>query len=531
MEKIYPIDIYGVKNIGIEKWLDSYYIPVNGKEYSDIYKNIFHGYITALKKYDNEVVYWLAVSNLKIPNYVSMYIAFLFRLLRLKEKGYKYIIGQREEEIPDDISTFDYTSLMVFNLIDTSVFKPEALEGIKNISRMIKHNFSFSGVINRAFFKNITDPSFIVGNKSQHEVAFYMKAKEISPVYLPLTLFVKNRSGNYNSIPCYSDIDQFVCDFLSFVRQEYPVVQDSLFETLGRSISECFRHSLLFFHENVSAFKKLKHRTLYATSLGNRFHRIFCSAWRYSGGKVIGFVHGNNYCHGYTPNMLMDGLPIVNEYVANSIGNERLLKKVTEDFSFGLNMATITHTPENFYSSYFDNLQRTAPVKKIRKVMLIGFPMGSSYISPWLPEHYTLAQLNLELRVVKVLKAIGYYVIYKAHPDRYKEVEGVFEDYVDEVLKDRLEDVYVNADCLFFGTPNSSTFGFALLTNKPIVLVNITGRRWYKPVFELLKKRCSMVYADADDLGKIIFDDEAVVNAIETSLNNINYDVLYEFAF
>ena len=90
MKKIYPIDIFGVKNIGIEEWMANYYAPVTGKEYQIIYENIFHAYTSTLKKYDDEIVYWFAVSNIKLTLFISRYVFDLLRLSRLKEAGYEF---------------------------------------------------------------------------------------------------------------------------------------------------------------------------------------------------------------------------------------------------------------------------------------------------------------------------------------------------------------------------------------------------------------------------------------------------------
>jgi hypothetical protein len=83
---------------------------------------------------------------------------------------------------------------------------------------------------------------------------------------------------------------------------------------------------------------------------------------------------------------------------------------------------------------------------------------------------------------------------------------------------------------LLFTTPYSTTFGFSLLTNKPIVYINVKGYTWYPRAFELVKKRCSVVEAESVD-GRNVFEEQEVLNAIEESVNNINYDILYEFVF
>ncbi len=63
LEKTYPIDIFGIKRIGIEKWLDNYYMPVGGVEYERIEKDIFHAYLTTIKEYDEEIIYWIPRSQ------------------------------------------------------------------------------------------------------------------------------------------------------------------------------------------------------------------------------------------------------------------------------------------------------------------------------------------------------------------------------------------------------------------------------------------------------------------------------------
>jgi hypothetical protein len=82
-----------------------------------------------------------------------------------------------------------------------------------------------------------------------------------------------------------------------------------------------------------------------------------------------------------------------------------------------------------------------------------------------------------------------------------------------------------------FGDYSTSTFGFSLLTNRPIVLIDIKGCYWFPKSFELLNKRCSIVMAELDESGRIVFEENEVLNAVEESISNINYDILHEFAF
>jgi len=62
------------------------------------------------------------------------------------------------------------------------------------------------------------------------------------------------------------------------------------------------------------------------------------------------------------------------------------------------------------------------------------------------------------------------------------------------------------------------------------VLIEVKGNYWYPRALELIKKRCTVVEAEIVD-GTIVYDEKDVLNAINNSLENINYDILYEFAF
>ena len=104
MEKIYPIDIAGIKNIGVEEWLENYYVPVTGKEFNAIYNEVKTAYLVLLKKNQDNVVKSIALSNFPLTKTVSMYVFELLTLSRLKVYGYKFIVGEEKEEIPDNIS-------------------------------------------------------------------------------------------------------------------------------------------------------------------------------------------------------------------------------------------------------------------------------------------------------------------------------------------------------------------------------------------------------------------------------------------
>ena len=527
MEKLYPIDIAGINNIGLEKWLENYYIPVTGKEYYKIYKDIFSAYLSVLKQYNHGVVYWIASSNITTPVHVSRYILELLRFIRLKDKGYDYIVGQKKERIPEDISTFEFSSISNINMIGKKISKLTLQERAKNILRTIKYNISPRHFTNKYFLKNISKPVFFIGDITQHEVVSFCRENGIAPIHLSSMILAKQIPVRINNDSQYVEMMEFIMNFLNLVRKQHPIIGNSTFELLRRAIEECFSYSLIYFRQNIRFFSKHKPKNLLATGLGIQIHRLYCSAWRYSGGKVTGFSHGNSYSHGYTPNVFKV-LSMVDQYIVLSKGNEEIIRQAAKKFMPDYKKPDIVHLKNNVYKPLFERLQIAPPVSTIKRIMVVG-NVRINYAALD-TEYHAFARLYHQLEIVKLLKDNGYYVIYKPRPDSSTETKAIFETYASEVLTDRFEDVYHYADCLLFSAPYSTTFGFSLLTNKPIVLMNAEGYPWYPRAFELIKKRCSVFDAKSVD-GKIIFNEQDVLAAVQESINNINYDILHEFAF
>jgi hypothetical protein len=313
------------------------------------------------------------------------------------------------------------------------------------------------------------------------------------------------------------------------LKKQFPEINNSTFELLKNELDGCFFYSLIVFRQNVHAIRSIKSKKLMVTGEGFITSRIFCASWRYAGGEVTGFMHGNSFAWGYSPGMSIKTLPLLDHYVTVSAGHKDILQQAADDFSYGLKNGDITFMKQSVNEHLFSRLQKGKPAKKIRKIMLVGCPLRDVYY-PFFPNIYVFTQLDLEIKLIKLLRSSGFYVIYKPHPVTMDEAEGVHSEYADEVLTSRFEEVYDKADCILYGNCFSTTFAFSLFTNKPIVFFTSKWDYWHPMAFELMKKRCSVVEVEAVD-GRIVFDEKDLLNAIENSLENINYEVLHEFAF
>jgi hypothetical protein len=231
--------------------------------------------------------------------------------------------------------------------------------------------------------------------------------------------------------------------------------------------------------------------------------------------------------------MIFEAVSIANTYVTESSSQKTIYKhfmlKFSHKYKDDLKVAEIISLKKTNYKPIFTKLQKDSSVNKINKVMVISFPKYF-FFHPWFPEHNIFSVLHLELKAVNILKKAGYYVMYKPHPLTMNEAGDIFKDYVDEIVNDDFEKVLKFADCILFCDPNTTTFKHSLFSKKPLVLINVKGKLWYPKVLELLRKRCCLVDACPAD-GRINFDGKELIKAVESSLNNINYDILYKFAF
>jgi len=527
MEKRYPIDIAGIKKIGIEKWFNHYYVPVTGKEYYGIYSKVCSIYFSLLNN-NNEILYSIGIANTTIITLVSRYLLDLLTLSRLKTDGYEYIVGKERVEVQEYISMCNFPSLSSMKqLVGEHLNGLNYHERIKNTLRVLKYNCELPHLMGKKLLNSISNPHFLIGNRDQHEAVAFCKENSISPIHLHPLMFAKKNTRLVDGFQQLPELEEFVNKLLCEIKESYSFVNKTAFERLKVHVVDYFSNSMILFCQNLAFMRKFDLRPLLAIGLSNTIDRIFCSAWRYAGGRVIGFSHGDSYSHCYSHrNFIVASL--VEQYIVTSKGQEEIINQAAKDFMPDYRMPNIVHLKNNIYKPLFGKLQSNPPVNKIKEIMVVGTVVKTYSVID--TEYHTFSFLYNDIQLIKTLKKAGYYVTYKPRPDTMHETYDIFEKYADGVLNGKFEDVYKDSDCLLISTPYSSAFGFSLLTNKPIVLINVEGYTWYPRAFELIKKRCSVVDAKPVN-GKIVFDEKELLGAIEDSLGNINYDLLYEFAF
>ena len=130
---------------------------------------------------------------------------------------------------------------------------------------------------------------------------------------------------------------------------------------------------------------------------------------------------------------------------------------------------------ENFKTDIFNKFHKqklkSTNINLKKKVMLIGNAYRNTGMSS-VTAPYGIVQLQIELEIISKLQELKYSVLYKKHPGGYYANKKLPFNNDVEIIEGPFESVFHIADILFFYYTRTTTFGYALSSNKPIVVIN-----------------------------------------------------------
>ena len=272
---------------------------------------------------------------------------------------------------------------------------------------------------------------------------------------------------------------------------------------------------------------KQKPRTYFIPSLGHIDFRNFAIAAKLAGHRVLGASHGNSIAmfdiqlRAFIDLSIVDNFLVATEYAAHNYTmlHKKYLQGISETKVYSVN------------SMYYDRLKskhaKMESLTKLRKVMVIEYPLTEIRHNIYSFWPY---QLRLMLEVGEFLKNKGVSTIMKRHPDRITESDGLYKSAYSEQILEPFEDVFDQADAYFFMNITSTTFGFAITTNRPIFIFTTWLDEVWEDMQPLIRKRCIAIPSWIDDKGKLNFDREYFSNKLKSeSIWKINHDALDKF--
>lgn len=509
-ENTYPLDTFGAKLMGFDDWLNNYFMPISGQEYAHIYQTVRKAYIEAFCTNQEPAIYWTSVASLKLVHHVTKLLFELLRLRKLQALNYTHVASQTVRSINE------YQQILINTPIS---FFSEYSEEIDTNKQKIK---TFYSILQTAISPK--QHGLCLGSETK-EMAFYAQNNNLflhriyPQAFLTpyiLTIYQTN----------YLELTQ---KFVSTLQTEFPNLMPHILTKIETDVSESLSLAHNHLYKLYRLIRYLPNFRLLATRLNNYAHRILIAACRMAQKSVLGFPHGNTFASCYdTIHIDADGLSVLSHIQASSPGQATLLKQLINDCNEGLHLSNVLRPTQSLYQNTYSQLQQESRPSNIQTVLLVGFPPTDHYY-PSFPSCHAFSMLHLEVSLVQTLKELGYRVIYKAHPDSLQHTSGLFDNISDQVVTDPFETAYRQADCILFSYSRTSTFGYALMTNKPIVLINTDDIMWANETRPLLNQRLRFLPASVDDNGHIIFDTQDLKHAFNTALE-FNHQVISTFA-
>lgn len=524
--KYFPVDVFGIKKIGIEKWQDEFFWPVKDDEFFFLIDQVCHEFQQEIES-QSQTLQDIMVSASGLTHQYALFLHSLLVIKRLQDHGYQILCDDRSEyywellnkkfktnfnqthkksEIIKD-SVKQVIKFFIFNR-----FSPENIISTFETRKTVLSLGSFTQ-LKRDFFKNhkglILHGSNLRYFRSNHRRA----GRKGSPPEVRST--VESLGKRLLRIAFRSDIplDDFSQKYLELMTEQS-------FKTLHEIYDRILRNS------------RKRIDVLLLSEVAKPVNKAICFALkRKFGTKVIGFEHGNTFGNTLSKGLASTEMAHCDEFIvstSNSIANFREIQKISR-FPYGKSTKILSVDTSYYKRLWQINRSSSLPVK-IRTVMLIGFPMNQ-YRYDEVPGHFSLFHLDLELRLLRFFRKNGLRVIYKVHPNRLKEAKGIFEGLAHEIKSEPFEEVYQECDAYVFGHTDTSTFGIALCTNKPIISIEIQGKRWNPGPYELIARRCKLVPAWIDSRSRVIYDESKLMEYIKEKVELANSEVVEQYMF
>jgi len=298
-------------------------------------------------------------------------------------------------------------------------------------------------------------------------------------------------------------------------------------ETLPDFLEEYFRQwidemvaTAISHSERISTEKKLPGNLWAGTA--NIWVRILKKSINENGGVVTCHDHGNGAGHLNLLLKTLTDLDGCDRFVTYNKGQSGVLEDENpyESQIIG-EPPDISSVPQdgpgtNASSDLPGNQSERAIISEIMYVSPV-LPGEFTHLEPLLPEP-TL--LDWQCRLFSQLQDWGYRVIYKPHPDSFFSSPPGFSRFPGvEMTTDLFETAMGRADAFLYDMPVSSTFPRALMSDKPVTIVDFGLMNTVPKIRALLEKRCSMLNGFFTETNRASVEWDGLRGAIEKSID------------
>jgi hypothetical protein len=519
----FPLDIFSLKEFGVEKWKNGKFLwPVVDNVSLSIVEKVNLDYIEIIRSTTDERLKNLLIAQNKIVLEISGIFQALLALDVLKKENITPIYNE---------DCMYYNNIINAQVIDGIYYRFNNKLIPQHQVRLKK---SIKNFLKRILVKNKVDSKFFKNKIYSLDYS--------SNVFLDSYALLNDRLVKFH--PFYDisnlikkvhhthiELDYVVDRVLNIVikmGEDFSLkIPTFIIDSLKEIIIDAFRTTNYSLDYYYAALKGLKKREFYIPSLGYIHSRTFALAAKMAGHITIGSTHGNSIgLHDSILHALID-LSFVDKYLVITESVAENYKRLTKKYLQGINNPEIVPINSQFYKTLHIDHEKIKTCSEIKNIMVIEYPLTETRHNIYSFWPY---QAELMIRLGKFFSSLELNSIMKRHPDRLKESEGLYDDYYSLQLTEPFEIVFKKADAFFFMNISSTTFGFALTTNKPIFIFSIWLNDVWEEMIPFLKKRCVIIPSWFDDNGILQYDSDYFKNALGLDYSlNIDFDIVKKY--
>jgi len=519
----FPLDIYSIKNIGLDTWQENFYWPVSAEEYEKIEDNVHEAFNKIEYNSDNIIKDSLWVLYPRIILCFPLLIHNKLVLDRLSNNNILFdndYLKKAYVSITNIIWDFLlYNKKIEFPSIESHFYAKMNKRFIKELG-CLKNNLLNS-------YNLLTEPSQINNTRffaaeplSEDMIDF---AKENQGLISKVNPYRLKKSNNYKYINNVNDVtDVLIKDSLNDYEGLFTKKQINEIKT---TISKQINFIINMNEQNTILFEKYRSNSFLAMRLGDLLIRSVSIACMRNGIQSYGFTHGNYIGLFKAKKFSNIFFGCVNNFIAPTKTSKLYFLKSAEQFNNKYNKSVkIKYIKNNTNINKMKiNSKNISKPKKIKKVMVIEYGLGFDHqIWPF--------YLHLTLSIGKVLKNIsGLMSVIKLRPERIKESEGVYDKVFDKCIIQPFEEIYDQADILIFPDISSTTFGFSLFTNLPIIIFSHNLKKIFQEAENDLSKRCNVVSSLISPDGKYEFDQSRLQKIVKGNYISSTHDFVNKY--
>lgn len=523
----FPVDIYAVKEYGLEKLSENFFWPVSDADFVKLYNDIEQLYKDCINS-DEETGKILLIQFKLFHEYLQFLHA-LKAIIEARKRGKEPLYTDKSFWYRDIIRNDMARSHVVSKIKNPGL--AGCLRGmiVKSI-KAAEHN----SLITNLFKK----PAAVVYGPITSIMAEYIKESKYTVRFmLPSDLFPFNFSYKISE-GLHKKIKDIACSMVtglqSIAGQNGFTVDskhaDHLLQMTESALQDAAK--VLYAARKKIGVYKPENMHLLISSCGNVASRAVATAAKEKGFKVTGFTHGGSVGIYDNPTLPFLDFAFSDEFVTYTKESMVLFQKINEKHPFLKNDRIKINSCNDTQFMKLEEKYKNEPLSKsIKTVMLLGYP-HNQLRKPHASAGLSLMHLDLEFRLINVIRDAGYDVLYKVHPDRVQEVNDVFRDKV-KVVNGYFQNYLHMADAFLFGSIRTTAFSRALCTNKPIIgfIMKDEAFKPFPEALDLLQKRCTLIKTEFDSSNRIIFDRQELINALRQRPEQPNTEFIEKYMF